>query len=309
MQTILGANGVIAKELAKALSAYTENIRLVSRDPKKVNKTDQLIKADITSAEQTLKAVEGSDVVYLTIGLKYDIKVWKSDWPVIMRNVIDACKRNRSKLVFFDNVYALGKVNGWMTENTPMNPISEKGKVRKILDEMILESISKGAVQAIIARSADFYGPNAPLSIVNMLLLKKFARGKGGQLLISDKFKHSYTYTPDAAKALAILGNAPSSFNRIWHLPTDRNVLTGKEFAELAANIFNAKPKYRNLPKWALSLLGLFNHDIKEVLEMTYQYDSDYLFDSSDFEKTFGFQTTLYSKGLEETAESMKIMN
>jgi nucleoside-diphosphate-sugar epimerase len=309
MQTILGANGVIAKELAKALPAYTENIRLVSRDPKKVNQTDQLFKADITSAEQTMKAVEGSDVVYLTIGLKYDIKVWKHDWPIIMRNVIDACKRNRSKLIFFDNVYALGKVNGWMTENTPMNPISEKGKVRKILDEMVLESISNGAVQAIIARSADFYGPDAPLSIVNMLLLNKYGQGKGGQLLISDKFKHSYTYTPDAAKALAILGNAPSAFNRIWHLPTDRNVLTGKEFAELAAKLYNAKPKYRNLPKWALGFLGLFNHDIKEILEMTYQYDSDYLFDSSDFEKTFGFQTTLYSKGLEETAESMKIMN
>ena len=125
-------------------------------------------------------------------------------------------------------------------------------------------------------------------------------------MLISDKFKHSYTYTPDAAKGMALLGNTPSAYNRIWHLPTDSNVLRGKEFAELAAKIMHVPAKYSIISKGMLSFLGLFKKELKEVAEMAYQNDSDYLFDSSDFEKTFGFVPTAYSKGLEETAASMK---
>jgi hypothetical protein len=52
--------------------------------------------------------------VYLCAGLKYDIKVWKKMWPLVMQNTIDACKEHNAKLIFFDNVYCLGKVNGPM---------------------------------------------------------------------------------------------------------------------------------------------------------------------------------------------------
>ena len=42
MQTILGAGGVIGKELAKSLPEFTDKVRLVGRNPKKVNLTDGL---------------------------------------------------------------------------------------------------------------------------------------------------------------------------------------------------------------------------------------------------------------------------
>ncbi|WP_220101230.1 hypothetical protein [Chitinophaga oryzae] len=48
MQTILGANGQIAEELAKELKRkYTSDIRLVSRHPRKVNDTDTLLAANL----------------------------------------------------------------------------------------------------------------------------------------------------------------------------------------------------------------------------------------------------------------------
>ena len=116
MQTILGSTGVIGRELAKTLPQYTNEIRLVSRNPKKVNDNDELVSANLLNSDEILKAVEGSEVVYLTAGIQYDINIWKRDWPAIMKNVIDACKKNKSKFVFFDNVYSYGKVDGWMTE-------------------------------------------------------------------------------------------------------------------------------------------------------------------------------------------------
>src|SRR5512138_757023 len=101
MQTILGANGTIGTILARELRNYTNRIRLVSRHPKRVNDNDELFPADLLEQGMVDKAVEGSDVVYLVVGLEYSYKVWKEKWPVLMRSVIDACIKHKSRLVFF----------------------------------------------------------------------------------------------------------------------------------------------------------------------------------------------------------------
>src|SRR5215218_6370420 len=105
MQTILGAGGAIGNSLAKELLHYTDTIRLVSRNPKRINERDELVAADLTNASATADAVRGSEVVYLLAGIPYKLKVWQEQWPVIMQNVIEACKQHNAKLVFFDNIY------------------------------------------------------------------------------------------------------------------------------------------------------------------------------------------------------------
>lgn len=306
MQTILGSSGIIGTELAKSLLQYTDKIRLVSRKPKRINPTDQLVVADLMNTQQVLSAVEGSQVVYLTVGLQYKISVWQKQWPIIMQNVIDACKTHKAKLVFFDNVYAYGLVNGWMKEDTRVNPISKKGEVRAQISQMIMSEVEKGNIDAIIARSADFYGPNTPLSFVTVTVFDNFKKGKKAQWFLDANKKHSMTYTPDAGKATALLGNTNSAYNQVWHLPTDKNVLTGKEFIELAAKEFGVKPNYTVLKMWMIQMVGFFIPVVKESIEMLYQNEHDYLFDSTKFEKAFNFKPTSYQDGIVETAKSMK---
>jgi nucleoside-diphosphate-sugar epimerase len=161
MHTILGANGVIAQELSRALDEFTQDIRQVSRTPRKVNPTDETFVADLLDGQATVNAVSGSEVVYLVAGLKYNAAVWQEQWPRVMRNAIDACKQHGARLVFFDNVYAYGRVDGVMTERTPFNPISKKGEVRAKIATMLLDEMRSGNLQAMIVRSADFYGPGA----------------------------------------------------------------------------------------------------------------------------------------------------
>src|SRR5688572_8430560 len=129
MHTILGANGVIGRELSKALRARTDRIRQVSRTPHRVHPTDEAMPADLLDPAAVDRAVAGSEVAYLVAGLRYDTAVWREEWPRVMRNVIDACKRGGTRLVFFDNVYAYGRVDGPMTEETPLRPTSRKGEV------------------------------------------------------------------------------------------------------------------------------------------------------------------------------------
>lgn len=307
MQTILGSTGIIGTELAKSLLQYTDKIRLVSRNPKLVNPTDQLVVADLKNPRQVLSAVEGSEVVYLTAGLQYKISIWQEQWPLIMQNVIDACKKNKSKLVFFDNIYAYGLVKGWMKEDTLVNPVSKKGEVRAQIAQMIMSEVEKGHIDAIIARAADFYGPNTPLSFVTVTVFDNFKKGKKAQWFIDANKKHSMTYTPDAGRATAILGNTNSAYNQIWHLPTDKNVLTGKEFIEIAAKAFGVEPRYTVLNKWMIQMVGMFVPVVKESIEMLYQNEHDYLFDSTKFEKAFNFTPTSYKEGIVETVKSMRV--
>ncbi|MGI9544805.1 MAG: NAD-dependent epimerase/dehydratase family protein [Cyclobacteriaceae bacterium] len=304
MQTILGANGVIGNAIAKALPKYTDRIRLVSRTPEKVNATDELFPADLTDRKQTEQAVAGSEIVYLTVGLPYKIKVWQEQWPEIMGNVISACKLHHAKLVFFDNVYLYGKVDGWMTEETPVKPTSKKGEVRARIAEMLMNEVAKEGISALIARAADFYGPTQ-LSFATVMVFDKFAKGKSAQWMLCDGCRHSFTYTPDAGKATALLGNNSEAYNQVWHLPTDKNVMTGTEFITAVAKAYGVEPKYSVLKKWFLQILGLFIPVIGESIEMLYQNDSDYLFDSSKFEKSFEMKPTTYPEGIAATLKSL----
>src|SRR5688500_532036 len=246
MQTILGAGGAIGIELAKALLQYTSNIRLVSRTPKKVNETDTLFPADLTKREKIFEAVNGSEIVFVTIGFNYKTKLWQEVWPLFMRNAIDACIENNSKLVFFDNVYMIGGNNvKHITENSPISPTSKKGEVRAVVDRMILNAIEKGKLNEIIARSADFYGAVKDKSILIELVYKNLAKDKKAQWFFNAKVKHSFTYTPDAGKGTALLGNTPAAYNHIWNLPTDANSLTGEEWIELFAREMGKKNKYQ----------------------------------------------------------------
>lgn len=306
MQTILGSTGTIGNFLAESLTQFDKKIRLVSRSPQKINDNDELFSANLLNADETLKAVEGSAVVYLTVGLQYDSKVWKAQWPSLMKNVIDACKKHKSKLVFFDNVYSYGKVDGWMTEETPLNPVSEKGKVRAELNKMILNEIQQSNLKAIIAKAPDFYGPQTPFGFLNIMVFENFKKGKKAQWFVDINKKHSFIFTPDAGKATAILGNTESAYNQIWHLPTDNRVLTVKQIIEIAAESMGVKPDVMVIKKWMLQLFGLFNKPVKESIEMLYQNDSNYLFDSTKFEKEFNFKPTDYKTGIIKTAESFK---
>ncbi len=305
MQTILGAGGAIGTDLARALTTYTKDIRLVSRHPEKVNDSDEVVSADLLSLEDTDRAVAGSSVVYLVAGLQYDYRVWADQWPRVMDHVLTACQRHKARLVFFDNIYMIDRDHiGHLTEESPIRPSSKKGFVRAQLIHMIDEAVRNGEVDVIIARCADFYGPGVGNSVLQETVLKPLKNGKRAQFLASPRYVHTYTYTPDAARATAQLGNTPSAYNQTWHLPTTRERLTGQDWLRLIAEALNVPPRSMTIPGFVLALAGLFSPMLREVKEMNYQYERDYVFDSSKFEAAFGWGATDPVKGIREVVQA-----
>jgi nucleoside-diphosphate-sugar epimerase len=306
MITILGAGGVISNEVVKLLSVQKQPFRLVARHSHPVPSATETISADLSDKDQAIRAVAGSNIVYLLAGLKYDHKLWVEMWPRIMANTIEACKRSGAKLIFFDNVYMYGKVSGTMTEETPFNPCSKKGEVRAKVATVLMNEWKAGALTAMIARAADFYGPETPNSLPNVLVFEPFAKHQKGSWLANDSVPHSYTYTLDAARSLVALAESESAWNQTWHVATTPDPPTGREFIAMAAKEFGVAPKHRVLSRPMVRLMGWFNPLVGEVYEMLYQNDSPYLFDSSKFERALSVSTTPYAEGIRSTAASFK---
>ncbi len=303
---ILGAGGTIATVLVKELLGKNENVKLVSRSGHSMPPAESL-KADLTKFDEVKNAVEENSIVYLTAGLKYNLKIWQANWMNIMRNTVEACKAKRAKLIFFDNIYALGKVTGKMTEDSPINPCSKKGEIRAKLFEYLKSEMKNGGLEIIIARAADFYGTYAPASsIPNILVIDRMLKGKKPQWFVNANTKHSFTYTEDCGKALYLLAKDGKAFNQVWHMPTASPAITGKQFVDIASKILGVTSKIMVMPKWMIKLGGFYDSTIKELYEMLYQSEFDYEFDSSKFENYFSFKPTAYETGIARTIDFYK---
>src|SRR5579863_2552257 len=303
MITILGAGGAIGNELAAILAEKETPFRLVGRNPRPIAGAE-VFAADISDRGQTVAAVSGATVVCLLVGLKYDLATWKELWPRIMANAIEACKQTQAKLLFFDNVYMYGRADGPMTEETPYAPCSKKGAIRAQIATTLMEEVEAGNLVAMIARSADFYGPSVANGIPNALVFAPLAKAATASWLMKATEPHSLTFTPDAARGVAMLMERETAWNQIWHLPTSSVPPTGKELIEMATAEFGVRPKYRVLSKPLLRVAGLFDARIRESYEMLYQSDGPYIFDASKFATAFGFAGTPYSEGVRITAAS-----
>jgi nucleoside-diphosphate-sugar epimerase len=309
MHTILGANGIIGEELAKELRTnYTDTIKLVGRNPEKVHPEDILCQADLFNIDDVHKALENTEIAYLTVGLPYTSEVWLRDWVRIMENIIAGCKKQNCKLVYFDNTYMYPQDTALQKESTPMSSTGKKGIGKKLAAELLLKAIENNEIEAIICRAPEFYGPGKTKGFTNALIFKNLRKGKKPKVFLNDKVLRTLIYTPDASKAMALLGNTPDTYGQTWHLPCDDNRLNYKEFISEISNQLGREVKYSVLNSFMLKIVSFFNPMIKETQELFPRYQIDNIFDSSKFKTRFSeFKVTTYQDGIKSIIEDYGI--
>ncbi len=300
MQAILGANGQIAVELARELRReYTEDLRLVSRNPRKVNESDSLVKADLLDAEQTAAAVKDSDVVYFTAGLPANTELWEAQFPTMLRNALDASRAAGAKFVYFDNTYMYPQDDRVQTEETPFAPKGRKGKVRATMASMVLEEMTRDDIPVLIARAPEFYGPGRTQSFTNSLVIDPLKAGRKPRVPVRDDRLRTLIWTPDASRALALLGNTPDTYGQTWHLPVAEERPDYRHFAIMASQAFGKEPGHTVVPGWVLNAAGLFSPQLRELRELLPRYEHHNRFDSTKFTSRFPeFAVTPYREGL-----------
>jgi nucleoside-diphosphate-sugar epimerase len=308
---VLGGGGVVGRETVTALLSAGRSVRSVTRTAPAGARLDdphpglEHAAADLLDAASTARALQGAEVAYLTVGLPYTTRTWRRDWPVVVRNTIEACLAGGTHLVHLDNVYAYGRTDQPMTESTPIRPTSRKGAVRAELLAMLGTARDERGLAVTIARSADFYGPGAATSAFNTFAIDAVAAGRAPTWLFDATQPHAMTYTPDLGAALAVLGTDDRARGRTWHAPT-APALTGEQYLALVAG--DSGLPHRTMSSTTMRVGALFSSAARETLEMAYQYTAPYRFDSSAFEQTFGVRPTPYAEGIATALEHARSM-
>jgi nucleoside-diphosphate-sugar epimerase len=300
---VLGASGAIGQAVIAALQTKNVAIRAVGRT--KQIEGVETIHADLLNETQTMAAIKGASHVYLCVGLPYSSKAWKRDWPRLMESVIKACGINKAKLIFFDNVYMYGApLPNPFREDSPQSPKTKKGLVRKQIADALMKAHHAGRVEALIGRSADFYGPHATNSPLYTKFLEQINKGKNPQILSRPDVKRTYAYTLDNGRALVQLALDDGAYGDVWHLPVSRPI-TFDEVIAIFNKILGSNYKTSYLPRPLTNMVSLVVNPVKEMREMLYQFDEPYIMADQKFrEKYSEWTTTSYEVGLRAMIES-----
>jgi nucleoside-diphosphate-sugar epimerase len=103
--------------------------------------------------------------------------------------------------------------------------------------------MEKKRLTALICRAPEFYGPGKTQSITNSSIVEPLAQGKAARVFLRDDTLRSLIYTPDASRAMALLGNTGDAYGQTWHLPCDDDRLTYRAFIALAAEQFGTRAR------------------------------------------------------------------
>jgi len=299
LHTILGANGAIGQAVLKELQKRQLDFRLVSR--KRMQDFPESITANLLNREEMDKAVKGSQFVYLCVGLPYSTKVWENQWKIIMQNVIDACAKYESKIIFLDNIYMYSApLPLSFDEKATKNPTSKKGQIRKEISEMLLQAIDLGKVKGLIGRSADFYGEGASNSVLYISILEKMLNGKKPLALSKGNVKHTYADVNDNGRALVELALCEECNGEVYHLPVSRPI-TLFEIVAIFNEELKTSSKLKVMSTPMLKILSYFIPILRESSEMQYQFEQEYIMSFNKFRSTFpDFHVTPIEQGLKE---------
>ncbi|HOB67575.1 NAD-dependent epimerase/dehydratase family protein [Ottowia sp.] len=307
---LIVGDGVIGQATAQALRALSQPVTLASRHaPTRATAHVPHLVLDALDGAAMRAAATGVSHLYLTLGLPYRAAVWQRDWPRVMRNAIDAALAHGARLLWFDNVYAYGPLplRVPMREDHPIDPPSCKGKVRAGLLTMLQQAGEREGLRWLVARSADFYGPDVRLSALYSAAIQRQLRCRVACWLGDPDTLHSFTYTPDAGRALARLALDDAAYQQSWHLPTAAPAPTPRELLTASARLLGAPTDVHALPLPLIHVLGLAVPLLREVSEMLYQNRQSYVFSSEKFMRRYpDFDVTPYAEGLRAMVESFR---
>ncbi len=286
LHVVLGATGGAGGALVTELAGRGHRVRAVSRKPAAdpPEGVEQLA-ADASDPAQTREACQGATVVYHCVQPPY--QRWAAEFPTLTASIAEAAARAGARLVYADNLYTYGPVDGPITEDLPALATTKKGRIRTLMAQRLLAAHRSGTLQVAIARSSDYYGPSGANSFVGDILFGAAATGKRARWLGRLDVPHSLNYLPDVARALATLGARPEAPGEVWHLP-GAEPLTGRAFVELIAAALGRPVKVTATSRLALRIAGVFDPGARETIEMLYQWERPFVLDASKFQRAFG---------------------
>jgi len=298
---VLGT-GAIGRAVAEELIRRGESVRMVNRTGKldEASAGVELVASDLYDPAKVREATRGAKVVYQAAQPPYN--QWPAKFPLLQKSIFDGLTGSSTKLVIVENAYMYGDTQGKpMTEDTPYQAHTRKGKVRSEISTAAFAAHKEGRMRVTAGRGGNFFGPWGTDSTMGARAFYPLLRGKPAQLIGPIDMPHTHTYVKDFGAALVILGEREESDGRAWHVPNDQPSISQAELVRMFAEEAGIEPKINSMSRFMMGIGGLFIPEAKETVEMMYEFDKPFIIDSGKFEKTFGMKATPLREALKET--------
>jgi nucleoside-diphosphate-sugar epimerase len=302
---VVFGTGQVGSALAARLAGMGLPVRAVSRHrPDALPAGVSWKAADAADSASALAAVEGAAVVYQCLNASYT--QWPVLFPPLQRSVLAAAEQSDALLVSLENIYGYGPTDGApMTETLPLVATGSKGSTRAAMTAELLAASDAGRVRIAIGRASDFFGPGVTQSALGPLVFRNALAGRKANFIGNPNLPHTYSYVPDIATGLATLGTDDRAVGQVWHLPGPETTTT-RAVIDLIASEVGHPVGIRTIPRFALRPLGLVIPLLREVAEMSYEFEQPFILDTSKYESTFGTATTPLATAVRETLASYR---
>jgi nucleoside-diphosphate-sugar epimerase len=300
---VVFGTGPLGLAVMRELRRRGKRVRMVNRSSRvRFEKDLQTEVGGIDAADpaQAREACEGAAVVYHCVGLPYPR--W-TEFPSIAAGIVAGASSTDARLVYADNLYAYGAVDSPMTEDLPLNATTKKGLIRAGIAQSLMNVHNTGKLPVAIGRGSDFFGPFATdAAMMGSRVFGRALAGKSAQVIGDPDRLHTYTFIDDFGKALVKLGERDEALGKAWHVPSVPATTT-RSFVENVYAELGARAKLSTAPRFLIALLGQFDENVRELREMLYQFERDFVMDSGRFEETFGTRATPLDESVRQTID------
>jgi len=295
---VIFGSGPLGKWTARELVALGKRVRMVNRSgqAERLPQGVELVAGDAYDVAQNIALTKGAASVYQCAQPHY--YEWVEKFPALQTAILDAAAANAARLVVGDNLYMYGHFNGSLREDSPVAPNTRKGKVRAEMAQRVLDAHAAGRIQAAIGRASDFFGPDDRALTAYAIL--PALQGKAVNLLGRTDLPHTFTYIADFGRLLATLGTRAEALGQVWFAPSNAP-LTQAEFVGLIEKELGRPVKRMVAGAAMLRLLGLFNREMAESVEMMYLWTDAYVVETGKAQQAFGLNATPLQDAVRDT--------
>jgi len=294
---VVGATGPTGIHLVTELRKTVAGVRVIARG------TDRLARlfpetavekwsADVLDADATLRAIEGCDLVYDCIGLPGDQMQLH---PVTARNIAGALGHTKARCVQVSSYWAYyPQVRTEMNESHPRLGGPPWVRYRREAENILCTA------GAAILHLPDFFGPRVHVSTLQNAL-NEAASGKTVNWLGGTDVQREYIYVPDAMRIAVEIGARTEALGEHWCLPGS-GPLSGRQVADIAGRYLGRQVKLRSAGMTTLRIVGLFNKDLRGLLQVAPDYMKAVRYDARKLQGLLGpQQMTSYDAGIGHT--------
>jgi nucleoside-diphosphate-sugar epimerase len=297
---VVFGTGPVGQAVVRELRAHGQRVRAVSRSGRAELDSDvEMLAGDAGDPAFANRACAGASVVYSALSPPYN--QWPRLFPRLQAGVLGGAASVDARLVAIENLYGYGPTGGRpLTEELPLAATTHKGATRAAMTAQLLDAHRRGIVQVAIGRASDFFGPGVVNSTMGASVFESVLAGRSVRVLGNPDLPHTYSYIDDIGRGLVTLGGDSRASGQIWHLPNSET-LTTRHFIQRIAARAGTPVRVRLTPSIVLRGLGLFNPNVRELIEMLYEFEEPFVVDDGKYVRTFGPGATPLDEALQRT--------